>query len=82
MWIDERFENFSIEIEGTLTSWRESVVEKGYKGDPRVRTPYDAIDKDHKREISLGRSQHEIVNCRIKQFGALQGIWRHGNEKY
>ena len=32
--------------------------------------------------MALGRSRHEIVNRRIKQFGALQGIWRHENEKH
>ena len=32
--------------------------------------------------MALGRSRHEIINRRIKQFRALQGIWRHENEKH
>ena len=30
----------------------------------------------------IGRARQEIINCQIKKFGALQGIWRHGSDKH
>ena len=72
---------FRLKLKLLLLPEEKVVADKGYKGYPKVCTPYDTIDKDHKRAMSLGRSLHEIVNRRIKQLGALQGIWRHGNEK-
>ena len=73
---------FRLKLKVLLLPEEKVVADKGYKGHSKVCTPYDTIDKDYKRAMSLGRSLHEIVNRRIKQLGALQGIWRHGNEKH
>ena len=73
---------FRLKLKTILLPEEKVVADKGYKGDTKVCTPYDAINKGHKRAMALGRARHEIVNRRIKQFGALQGIWRHGNDKH
>ena len=65
---------FQLKLKVLLLPGEKVVADKGYKGDPKVCTPYDAIDKDHEIAMSLGRARHEIVNRLIKQFGVLQRI--------
>ena len=82
LWDDVQSTNFSLDFKNLFASRRKVVADKGYRGDSKVVTPLDAKNNDHRRAMSLGRARHETVNRRIKQWGALQQIWRHDNEKH
>ena len=73
---------FRLTSKTCLRAEEKVVADKGYRGDSKVVTPLDAKNNDHRRAMSLGRARHETVNRRIKQWGALQQIWRHDNEKH
>ena len=59
------------------------IADKGYNGEPdRFITP--PLDDNHPmgRYLKLIMARHEVINKRIKDWGAMSGIWRHGWESH
>jgi len=52
-------------------------VDKGYKGDNRMRVPHLGYDSRERKMKSVARAQHECVNGRLKQFNVLTTHFRH-----
>jgi DDE superfamily endonuclease len=56
--------------------------DKGYRGDLSTITRYDAVSREHKKEMGRARARHETVNGRFADFGALKNVWRHDLNKH
>ena len=52
-------------------------VDKGYRGDNKMKRPGMGISHDDRKMKSNARAQHEIVNGRLKHFGVLTTHFRH-----
>ena len=73
---------FRLNLKQLLMPGEKVIADKGYRGDTKTCTPFEAKNKIHERAMSLGRARHETVNCRFKTWGALQQVWRHSNIKH
>jgi hypothetical protein len=58
------------------------IADRGYKGEPRVHTPYHAKDMDHYRAMSVARARHETVNGRFKHWNVLRNMYRHDRNNH
>ena len=65
-----------------LGTVEKAMADKGYRGDLKGFTPYDATNKKHKKEMALARSRHETINGRLKAWGALGQRFRHKLDKH
>ena len=58
-------------------------ADRGYRGEPtKVRTPNDYVSQTDKKAKKRARARHETINRRLKQFGCLRQMFRHGVEKH
>ena len=73
---------FRFRLRDMLTIGEKVMGDRGYRGDSKVVTPYDAKNCLHKRAMAALRSRHETVNRRFKTFGALQQRFRHNPLKH
>jgi DDE superfamily endonuclease len=58
------------------------VCDKGYKGDTRTCTPYNSLNKHHRKAMSVARARHETVNRRLKVWKVLRNGFRHHRNKH
>ena len=58
------------------------LVDKGYKGDAKCITPFDAKCKRHRKAMSQLRARHETINGRLKNWECLYQTWRHHQHKH
>ena len=58
------------------------IADRGYKGDTKVCTPDDWKNEAHKKAMSQLRARQETVNSRLKNWGCLAQIFRHGRDKH
>jgi hypothetical protein len=59
------------------------VADNGYKtGGLYSVTPDEIQDERQKKRHSRVRARHEIINRRLKQFGALKNTFRHSLDKH
>ena len=85
VWINGPFEGgmsdskiFREEGLSTLLYDQEAVeVDRGYGGDSRLKTPQVNWNRKERQMKSNARSQHEIVNGRLKIFNVLTTHFRH-----
>jgi hypothetical protein len=55
----------------------------GYRGDRKILTELDARDhRQHSYAMGCARDRHETVNRRLRQWGALDGAYRHDRWKH
>ena len=73
---------FRLSLKSLLRPEEQVIADKGYRGDSKTCTPLDAKNRDHSRAMGVARARHETLNRRFKQWGALQGIWRHEDKKH
>ena len=73
---------FRSNLKHLLLPGEKVVADLGYKGDSKVRTELDALDKSHKRAMTKLRARHKTVNKRLKQFRCLGDTFRHDRKKY
>jgi hypothetical protein len=52
------------------------------RGDLSTITRYDAVSREHRKEMGRARARHETVNGRFADFGALKNVWRHDLNKH
>ena len=52
-------------------------VDKGYRGDDKIKRPDMGISHDDRKMKSNARAHHEIVNGQLKNFGVLNTHFRH-----
>ena len=64
-------------LKGRLDIGERVIADRGYRGDRKAVTPYDAETKQHGRAMSALRARHEVMNCRIKSFYCMANRWRH-----
>ena len=58
------------------------VADHGYRGDSCVVTPDNARDGRHFNAMNAARAQHETINGRLKMWGILSEMFRHGRDKH
>lgn len=58
------------------------MADRGYRGDLRCCTPYDAKNRYHLRAMGVARARHETVNRCLKRWGALKHCFRHHRSKH
>ena len=58
------------------------VADKGYRGDPKCKTPYHYISETDRRAMKKALARHETVNKRLKQFKCLKQQFRHPLRKH
>ena len=73
---------FRLSLKSLLRPEEQVIADKGYRGDSKTCTPLYAKNRDHSRAMGVARARHETLNRRFKQWGALQGIWRHEDKKH
>ena len=73
---------FRLKLKQLLLPGEKVFADKGYKGDIKCVTPYEAKNKSHKRAMVLSRARHETINRRFKTWGVLYQTWRNENEKH
>lgn len=73
---------FRYKLRDMLAPFERVLADRGYRGEGRCRTPYNAINHQHKHAMALLRTRHETVNRRFKVFGALQQRFRHDVNKH
>lgn len=52
-------------------------VDGGYRGCPKGRLPDQGINSGERKQKSVARGRHEVVNGRLKQFNVLASHFRH-----
>jgi DDE superfamily endonuclease len=58
-------------------------ADRGYRGEPLyISTPDDCLNDDQKIAKAHARARHEHVNRRLKEFSALQQVFRHDINKH
>jgi DDE superfamily endonuclease len=57
-------------------------ADKGYRGDIKCITPYDAISEAHRVEMGIARGRHETINGRLASWDCLNQVWRHSRDKH
>ena len=62
---------FRYKLRDALDPGEQVLADKGYKGDIKVCTPFDAKSEEHRTAMSHARCRHETVNRRLKQWAAL-----------
>jgi len=73
---------FRLKLKGLLLPGEKVMADKGYKGDPKTCTPFEAKNNNHKKVMCRARARHETVNGRFKTWGCLKQVWRHGRSKH
>ena len=63
-------------LKGNLMKGERTINDRGYRGDRKCVTPYDAVSKQHARAMSVLRCRLENVNGRLKEFKCLKETWR------
>jgi hypothetical protein len=90
VWINGPFEPgewndltiFRHELKGRLGPDEMVEVDRGYAGEPKVRTPDHFVSLSDKKAKAKARSRHETVNKRLKQFKVLREQFRHPIQKH
>lgn len=62
---------FRYKLKQLLLPFEMIMADKGYAGDASCLTPYDSMNRQHKRAMAHLRTRHETVNRRFKCFSAL-----------
>lgn len=73
---------FRYKLRDALDPGEQVLADKGYKGDTKVCTPFDAKSEEHRKAMSHARCRHETVNRRLKQWAALCYKFRHHRSKH
>ena len=73
---------FWLRLRDMLTPGEKVMADRGYRGDTRAVTPYEAKSPFHKLCMATLRARHETVNRRFKTFGALKQRFRHPIHKH
>ena len=73
---------FRLRLAMELAPFECVVADKGYRGDPRIHTPFEAKDEWHMAAMAKARARHETINRRFKIFKALSTTFRHDRNKH
>lgn len=73
---------FRVGLKGRLAANELVVADKGYRGDPKCKTPYHYISETDRRASKKALARHETVNKRLKQFNVLKQQFRHPLHKH
>lgn len=65
-----------------LRSGEKALGDRGYRGDRKIVTIYEAKSAQHARTIKAIGARHETVNGRLATFEALRQVWRHDLSKH
>lgn len=80
MWPDLKI--FRRKLKSMLLPREMVVADKGYAGDIKTCTPFEAKNDNHKRFMSRARARHETINGRFKNWSCLAQTWRHDRNKH
>lgn len=73
---------YRLKAKKSLSAGEMVVADKGYRGDPTVRTKYSAVSKTDQRAMKKALTRHENVNADLKSFGVLSQQFRHPIHKH
>ena len=73
---------FRLKLAFALAPLERVVADKGYRGDHRIHTPFEAKDDWHLAAMAKARSRHETINRRFKIYKALSATFRHDRNKH
>jgi len=73
---------FRYKLKELLLPFEWVMADRGYRGERKCITPYDAFNYQHKRSMAALRSRHETVNRRFKTFGALKQMFRNSPDMH
>lgn len=73
---------FRYKLRDMLESWEQCVADKGYKGDLKCCTPFDAKNRHHLKAMSHARARHETINRFIKRWKIMRNQFRHHRSKH
>ena len=73
---------FRSRLKDMLAAGEKAMGDRGYAGDQKAITPYEAKSCHHRRAMAALRARHETVNRRFKTFGALEQRFRHSPHKH
>ena len=73
---------FRNKLKGMLTVGEKVVADRGYRGDDKVLTPDDYINRAHQKAMSNARARHETINRRLKTWGILKQFFRNKLDKH
>ncbi|KAG7344571.1 DDE superfamily endonuclease [Nitzschia inconspicua] len=60
-----------------LLRFEHAIADRGYRGDPKILTPYEANNRQHANAMSVIRARHETINRRLRTWNALANNYRH-----
>lgn len=60
-----------------LEPWETVEADRGYRGDPKCRTPEQYVTQSERRAKERARARHEVINGRLKNFRVLDQKFRH-----
>lgn len=73
---------FRLKLAAALAPFECVVADKGYRGDHRIHTPFEAKDEWHLAAMAKARARHETINRRFKIYKALSSTFRHDRSKH
>lgn len=73
---------FRYHMKKCLLSGERALGDRGYRGDRKLITAYNARDSQQARAIKAIGARHETVNGRLATFEALRQKWRHDLGKH
>lgn len=73
---------FKIGRKNRLHSTERVWGDKGYRGDIKCISPFDAISDAHRKEMGVARGRHETINGRLADWDCLSQVWRHSRFKH
>lgn len=73
---------FRSRLKYNLSAGEKVVADRGYRGEDRICTPDSFRTIEHKNAMNTARARHETINGRLKTWGILKNVFRHGSEKH
>jgi hypothetical protein len=70
-------------LKGKMPNGKRAVADRGYRGEPAKCSVPNRLDTAEVRSFKgRARARHESVNARFKNYGSLNGNFRHGIDKH
>ena len=73
---------FRSKLKQMLSLGEKVVADRGYRGETRIIAPDSARDGRHYKAMNNARARHETINGRLKTWGILKPVFRHGRDKH
>ena len=65
-----------------LLPFERVITDSGYQGDHKCKLPKEGNCKRQRKAMGSLRARHETINGRLKNWGCLNEVWRHHQDKH